>query len=104
LFSKPIAIAALTFIIIGDPAAVLVGRSFGHHHYGGHKSIEGSLAFLAVAIPVGFLAPDLPLAVGLVGAFVAAVTEGLSGPIDDNATVPLISGTIMHIMLKAGIF
>jgi dolichol kinase len=104
IFSKPIALAALTFIIIGDPAAVLVGRNFGRHRFCGQKTIEGSLAFLVATIPVGLLAPDLPTAVGLTGAFVATITEGLSGSIDDNMSVPLISGTVMHIMLKAGLF
>ncbi len=104
VFSKPIAIAGLAFIMIGDPAAVLVGRKYGRHRFGGHKSIEGSLAFLIVAIPVGLLAPGLPTMVGIVGAVVAAVTEGLSGPIDDNTSVPLISGTVMHIMMQTGLF
>lgn len=104
IFAKPIALAALTFIIIGDPAAVLVGRSFGKHRHCGQKTVEGSLAFLVVTIPVGLLAPGLPLAVGLTGAFVAAITEGVSGPVDDNMSVPLISGTVMHIMLKTGLF
>lgn len=104
IFSKPIAMAALTFIIIGDPAAVLVGRNFGKHRYCGQKTVEGSLAFLIATIPVGLLAPDLPVVVGLTGAIIATATEGLSGPVDDNMSVPLITGTVMHIMLKTGLF
>ncbi len=96
LFTKPIAIAALVFIIVGDTAAALVGRKFGKHKIG-NRSIEGSLAFLAVTILVAFVIPDLPVGIGLIGAVAATITEALSFKIDDNATVPLISGLIMHM-------
>lgn len=99
LFTKPVAVAALAFIIVGDPASALIGRRYGKHRFK-NKSLEGSLAFLVPAAAVGVFAPDLPVSVGLVGAVVATVTEAVSYKVDDNTTVPLISGLVMTLMLK----
>lgn len=97
LFDKPVAIAALAFIMTGDTAAALIGRKFGKHKYR-HKSLEGSLAFLVAAVITAFFIPGLPLTIGLIGAVVATITEGVSFKIDDNATVPLVSGLVMHLL------
>ncbi|MEW5923772.1 MAG: hypothetical protein AB1746_07280 [Candidatus Zixiibacteriota bacterium] len=99
LFSKPVTVAALALIIFGDPASALIGRRFGRHRFR-NKSLEGSLAFLVPALIVGALTPELPLVVGLLGAVVATVTEAVSFTVDDNTTVPLISGLFMTLMLK----
>ena len=98
LFDKPVAIASLAFIMTGDTAAALIGRKFGIHRFK-QKSIEGSLAFLAAAIIIAFFIPDLPINIGLMGAAVATITEAASFKIDDNATVPLVSGLVMHLLL-----
>ena len=99
LFSKPVAIAALAFIIVGDTFAALIGRKFGRHKFG-RKSIEGSLGCLAGTVIVAFLTPDLPLQVGLLGAVAATIAEAMSFKIDDNVSVPLASGLIMSLFLK----
>jgi dolichol kinase len=99
LFSKPVAIAALTFIIVGDTFAALIGRKFGRHKFG-RKSIEGSLGCLAGTVIVAVLTPHLPLSVGLIGAVTATVAEAVSFTIDDNVSVPLASGLIMTLFLK----
>lgn len=99
LFSKPVAIAALAFIIVGDTFAALIGRKFGRHKFG-RKSVEGSLGCLLGTVIVALLTPHLPLSVGLVGAVVATVAEAVSFTIDDNVSVPLASGLIMSLFLK----
>lgn len=100
LFSKPIAVAALAFIIVGDTLAALVGRKLGRHSWFGRKTVEGSLACLAGTIVVAFLAPELALPVSLFGALVAAVVETLSITIDDNISVPIVSGVAMTLLSK----
>ena len=99
LFDKPIAVAALAFIIVGDTFAALIGRRFGRHFFG-RKSLEGSLACLAGTLLVAGLTPQLSFTVAAFGAVVAAITEALSGRIDDNVTVPLISGTMMTLLTR----
>jgi dolichol kinase len=99
LFSRPIAALALAYIIVGDPASALIGRKFGRHKFRS-KSLEGSLAFLAVAVLIGLVMPGVPLAVKLIGALVATVTEAVSFNVDDNATVPLVTGLVMTLLLK----
>ena len=96
LFDKPIAVAALGFIIVGDTFAALIGRRFGKHRFG-NKSIEGSVACLAGTLLVAAFVPDMPAIIGITGAVVAAVAEALPWTIDDNISVPLISGLTMTI-------
>ncbi|MBN2226936.1 MAG: hypothetical protein JW763_06195 [candidate division Zixibacteria bacterium] len=103
MYSPSVVVAALVFIIMGDPAAVLIGKSCGRHYYG-RKTIEGSLGFLAMAVLVALVVPGLPRTVSLIGAVVATVTEGLSTKIDDNTSVPLISGLAMQLLLATGWF
>lgn len=98
LYSRPVAALALTFIIVGDPASALIGRKFGRHKFR-NKSFEGSLAFLAAALVAVFLVPELPLSIRIAGAFVATITEAVSFKIDDNTTVPLVSGLVMTLLL-----
>ncbi len=99
LFSRPVAALALAFIIVGDPASALIGRKFGRHKFKS-KSLEGSLAFLAAAILIAFVMPEVPLTVKIIGALVATITEAVSFRVDDNATVPLVSGLVMTLILK----
>lgn len=97
LFSKPIAIAAITFIIVGDTLAALIGRRFGRHRFGG-KSFEGSGACLIGTLGVALIVPGLSVQAGIVGAIVATVVEALPLGIDDNLSVPLLSGLAMTLV------
>jgi dolichol kinase len=99
LYNKPIAIAAMEFIIVGDTLAALVGRRFGRHRFG-NKSVEGSLACLAGTVIVAVLVPDLPMGIRFLGAVVATIVEALPLSIDDNITVPILSGLSMTILDK----
>ena len=98
LFSKPIAIAALCFIIVGDTMAAIVGYRFGRHKIWRGKSIEGSLACLAGSVIVAVFLPDLSWAVKISGAALATVIEAIPFGIDDNVTVPILSGLGMTIL------
>lgn len=100
LFSKPIAIAALAFIVIGDTLAALIGRKLGRHKFANGKSLEGSLGCFLGTLIVVLLAPNLAFSVLLIGAVVATVVEALPLGIDDNVTVPLLSGVAMMLAEK----
>ncbi len=99
LFDKMVAIAALAFIIVGDTFAALVGRRFGRHKFG-RKSVEGSAACLVGTLLVAWIVPGIPWEVKLFGAVVAAVVEALPLGIDDNTTVPILSGLFMTLFDK----
>jgi dolichol kinase len=101
LYRRDIAVAALAFIVVGDTLAALIGRKFGRHRFG-RKSLEGSLGCLVGTLVVAFVAPGLATSVAVTGAVVAAVVEGFSGPIDDNVSVPLLSGLAMYLLEKIG--
>jgi len=98
-FPKPIAIAAMMFIIIGDTAAALVGRKYGRHRLKGKKTVEGSAACFITLFLVSFFIPGLPTLVAFTGAVTATVAEAISGKIDDNLTVPVSSGLVMLLVM-----
>lgn len=96
-FSKPVALGALGFIVLGDIAAALVGRRYGRIKIG-DKTLEGSLTFFGVSFLVAILVPGLSLVIGIIGALVATIIEALTLPVDDNLIVPVISGLAMQIL------
>lgn len=93
-FPKYVAIMSLSILIFGDGTAALVGRRLGRHRIG-HRSLEGSLAFLAAALVVVGVTPRLEYrageyVIGAAGAVVGTIAELLSGDtIEDNVVVPL---------------
>jgi len=93
-FPRDVAIAALLFAAVGDAMAAAVGESFGRTRLG-TRSLEGTAAFFFSALVIGliliFAGLRLSFAAVAVGALVAALTELLSIPIDDNLTIPLVS-------------
>ena len=102
LFPRDVAIAGLLYSSVGDMTAAVVGERFGSiklHPALGSKSAQGSAAFLAVSLAIGFAL----VAVGLhlspttvvVGALVATLAELLPLRLDDNLTVPLLSSLAM---------
>jgi dolichol kinase len=91
------AIAAILVAGLADPAAALVGRGDGRHRYPGGKSLEGSLAFLAVASAVLLLATPLGLAGALGVGLVITAMEALSLGLDDNLYLPVLAAAAMAL-------
>ena len=101
LSGTAVAVSAMLFLALGDPAAALVGRRMpGPRLFG--KSPVGTAAFLAVSLLV------VAVLVGsgrfpyhwalLVGGAVAALVELAPVPPDDNLTIPLAAGGAMHLL------
>ncbi len=97
IFDKNIAIVSIFFIVLGDTAAALVGKAWGRIKLMGRKSLEGSAACFIVCAVISVFWID-PV-IGITGAFVATLAELLPLRIDDNLTVPLISGAAMQLMV-----
>jgi dolichol kinase len=98
VFDKPVAVAAISFLVVGDTMAAVVGRTWGRVKLF-DKTLKGSLAcFVSCALCV-LLVPHLPLWVGLAGAGVATVVELLPIPVDDNLRIAILSGWVMQVFL-----
>ncbi len=101
-FERPVAVVACEFLVVGDTAAALVGKSFGRLR-AFDKTLEGSIGCLAacgaVAWALSAVIPALPLHVALSGALVATLFELLPVPLDDNLRIPLSAGLLMHFLL-----
>ncbi len=100
-FPRWIAFTAITFEILGDVASALIGRRYGRHFIRRPKTYEGALGFLVVALLIIVLVPKVPYTVGIIGAVIATIVEAVSIHRDDNLTVPLIAGLVMHLLVKA---
>jgi len=95
LYDQAIAAAALSFLILGDSAAAIIGKTFGTVRLFG-KSLEGFVANVVVSWLIGitFVSPS----VAVYGALSGAVAEFLPIPLDDNLRIPLIAGAVMTLI------
>lgn len=95
LYDRHIAAAALSFLILGDSAAAIVGKAFGSYRLFG-KSFEGFTANVVVSwlIGIAFVSPWL----AAYGAVTAAIVEFLPIPLDDNLRIPLVAGAVMTLL------
>jgi glycerol-3-phosphate acyltransferase PlsY len=103
LFRSDIATAAVCFLIFGDVAATTIGERYGRTKIG-DKSLEGTAAFIIAAAGAGLLLPlaGIPVMSGMIlaGAIIAAGVELLPLPMNDNLTIPLVSGGMMTLVSR----
>ncbi|KAL0487161.1 CTP-dependent diacylglycerol kinase [Acrasis kona] len=100
LFNPTIAIVSLLFLDLGDLMAALVGLSFGRIKIYGGKSLEGCIAcFLTCCVVglIGFSNVRLSEYITVAGALAATLTELFFDQINDNLTIPLVSGLVMTV-------
>ena len=105
IFPKEIAIVAATFLIFGDTASKFFGLAFGKHRIL-NKTVEGTLAYFGVVLISGYLLYeflDISLWVIILGGLSAPITELLTLDMNDNFTVPIISGAVMVAASLAGL-
>lgn len=98
VFEKSIAVAAMTYLVVGDTAAAVVGKKYGKAHYWG-KSLHGSLACFLSCLVIGAVLLAKPW-VFIAGAAAATIIEALPVPMDDNMRVPIFSGLIMQLVAQ----
>ena len=106
LFPKNIALASIMILTFGDSISHIVGEQFGQikNIFNGKskKLFEGTIA----GTVCGFLAAlfFVPFTPAFLGSFAAMVAEVIQidlnqTQIDDNLIVPLIAGTVMHLVM-----
>jgi acyl-phosphate glycerol 3-phosphate acyltransferase len=105
LFRPPVTYATLGFLSIGGMSAKIVEINYGKTRLfkKSKTTLQASLAFLAACLTVAYflwIANILPLWIGLIGACVATLVEILPSQLDDNLSVPLVSGAIMEFVLR----
>ena len=100
-FAKPIAVIALSIMLISDTSAALVGKIFGKHKIYKNKSVEGSLAFFISAIFVTLIFNSIyPFSFVCIIACLAATLMELyesALKIDDNLSIPLAVGLVLSL-------
>lgn len=102
LFNPRIAMGSITSLAIGDPVACIVGTMYGRRRVWG-KSIEGAAANALVSFGLITIFVRSPL-VAATGALAGAAVELIPIPkVDDNLSVPIVSGlamTIVHSLIS----
>ena len=99
LFDKTLAIVCLCFLTLGDLCAALIGKQWGRIKLFSRKSLEGSLACFVVCTAAALLIGLHPV-IAIAGALVATLIELLPIGVDDNVTIPIISGLAMHLLIS----
>lgn len=95
LVRKEIAIASISYLILGDSMAAIIGKRYGRIKIFG-KTLEGSLACFVTCLVIGAIIPRIDFGIALAGAAAASLVELLPIPIDDNLRIPLISALLMR--------
>lgn len=91
---QEIILGALIVAIYGDAASTVIGTMFGKHKIAGEKTLEGTIGGIAASLL--FLLPLYPIHIA------AAATIGMLAellPIDDNFTIPITTGIILHFLI-----
>lgn len=98
IFPRQVAQLVVTFTVLGDIAAALVGKHIGKHKLIGKSTVEGSISFLAASIIGSLFITPYPLWEKILAAVFATIVEMLPLKIDDNLTVPILTGTFIVII------
>ncbi len=94
LFPKPVAVVSLLILILSDTAAALVGKGIGRVRIFG-KTLEGSAAFFVTSLLIVWLYPGLDRFWGTLAALAGTLIELLPVRVNDNLSIPLVTGAVM---------
>jgi dolichol kinase len=108
MFPRPIVALTLLFLAFADPIASVIGIKYGKDKIFGHKSIQGFMAAYVVCALCTFVflynhnfATDRVLVVSLLAGLIGALAELVPiGKIDDNFTLPVLSGVGLYILFQ----
>lgn len=97
IFDLEIAITSLIFLVFGDMFGKIFGLAYGRHKIF-EKTLEGTLAYFGSVIIFAYIlytGLDVPLLILISGGIAAPLIELLPIGVNDNFTVPIISGAVM---------
>ncbi len=98
IFPRPIAIAVMGYLILGDGIAGLIGKNWGVRSLAFGKTVEGTTAGLLVNVLVGVVV-FREAGPALIGALIASLVELLPLPLDDNFSIPIIAGLVLWVSM-----
>ncbi len=98
-FSAPVAILAMYYTSVGDPAASFVGERLGRTRIG-RKTLEGAVGGIAAALSIASIMVGVGLEIRPWIAIVGAVTAMLAElmPLEDNLAMPLAAAGVMGLL------
>lgn len=100
IYPRDIAVPAIIFLTIGDSFAAIIGKLLPVGQIGS-KHISGSMAgLIASLIVVSYLNQNISILVLFLGATVAMFIELIPSRVNDNLTIPIISGFAMQALNK----
>ncbi|MBN1800960.1 MAG: glycerol-3-phosphate acyltransferase [Candidatus Lokiarchaeota archaeon] len=105
VFQKNIAMISIIFLIFGDIFSKIFGLAFGKYKIFNTKTVEGTLAYFGSVLITGFILYhllDISPVILICGGLVAPIAEVLPLDMNDNFTVPIISGAIMTVVMVFG--
>ena len=105
LFEIEIAITSLIFLTFGDMFSKIFGLAFGQHKYL-DKSLEGTLAYIGVVVISGYFIYniiEINLLILITGGVAATFSEAFPLGMNDNFTVPIVSGSAMTALTVFGL-
>ena len=113
IFPKPVAVLSILYLACGDPIASLTGILYGHKgpRFADGKTMIGTLGGVVTCAFVTFIflkglsmSNDTVLGLSLVGGLAGGMAELLPFDVDDNFTIPVISGFVMWLaFMVAGV-
>lgn len=106
LYNEKIALLSIYFLVIADPISSLVGVNFGKEKILPNKSLQGTIAgFFACYLITLYYTSDLNastfnlLGFAILAGIVGALSELTSAfNIDDNLTIPVLSGAGLSVL------
>lgn len=105
LYPEKVALLAVLFLVFADPIASIVGVYLGKNRIFPNKTLEGTIAAFIVCFAIVLIYSryvpmnaDNLLFYALLGGVSGATSELLSAfNIDDNFTIPVVSGALMTL-------
>ncbi len=100
-FSREIAVAALSFLAVGDAVSSIIGSYLGgrrHRITRPYRTLGCLTACVAASLALSHAGLGLSLPVLLCGALAVTITETLPLPINDNLSLPLVAGAVMWLL------
>jgi dolichol kinase len=106
IFPKPIAVLSILFLAIGDPISSVFGIMWGDKsiRFSNGKSLIGTAAGMGICTVIAFIylmliqvPPLSSLFIALAGGFAGGGAEMIPLDIDDNFSIPVVSGLALWV-------